>query len=368
MSASPQALQPQSSFDVATTLMTPAQVNQKFEGHDLPTFTEAQKEAGRHEVAMGFDAASLKDMALETFQGGLPIPGGQVAAVTLGVPFMFWARDNLAQRAMQQLAENYREEIAADLRIQPELVTEEVVLRYATQNENLASAVRAIAHERESHIANTSTAVGGMLAGGAAGGAIGGIPGLIAGFGLGMFGYNVGEMIGKRFTDSTDGKSPIKLIEAMQGKLEEKQMISAMDVFTLRVAQSKPLQEAIEARHGDAFHLLDEMTQREVVSKEAGLYQQCIKDAACCNLPDANPQQMLLGQMDAPQLANANYAPAANFNAPPAYANQPTGWVSRVMDERAGQQMQQPREIGFAEAVLRGRDDIAVGPKAEQAL
>ncbi len=348
-------------YPATTSVMTEEMIAAKKAIAGLPTYTQAERDADNQELIEGVvDIGAAKELGASFLDGGVPV--GPISA-PLGIVSSLFTRDYFSKRELASLTDNYRDLLAEKLNMQPDAVTEAHLKAYAEKDPALASALVHIAQKRDAHVAVNATGLGGMTAGAAAGAVVGSIVPVagtfIGGLAGGMLGYMAGEETGKYVLDVTDALNPVEIVNALQAKKEQNQYISIEDVFALKLAQHFELRQNVVARHGVNFSDMDEATRKEVMSGLPALTQQAARDAVLCNFPESDPRQLLFGDMA---------QPAANFNAPPAYASQPTGWVSRVMDERAGQPMQQPREVGFAEAVLRGREDIAVGPKAEQAL
>jgi hypothetical protein len=345
------------SHPAATTVMSPDDIEQKMKISGLPTYTREEKQADQQELIEGVvDMGTVKELGASFLDGGVPV--GSISA-PLGVVSSLFTRNLFSKRELSQLTDKYRGVIAQKMGVAEEAVDESTLKACAERDPELAAALVHVAEKREAHVAVNASGLGGMMAGAAAGATAGSVVpvvgNFIGGMAGGMLGYMAGEDIGKSVLDVTDASDPAAILEAIEEKKNNGQYISAEDVFALKLAQHPQVRKNVVARHGANFGDMDETTRKEVMHGLPALAQQAARDAVLCNFPEAQVDQLIAGDL-APQ--------AANFNAaPPAYANQPTGWVSRVMDEPS-RQMQAPRKIGFAEAVLRGRENIAVGPNA----
>lgn len=288
--------------------------------------TEAEKAEDKKKLVLGIDNRTAGEFAWEAASTGLPIPGAGHVATIAAVPFSWFMADYKARRELGKLTDDYRDAIATHMGVAPEQVTDHMTLSYAQHNDNLRGAIEYIADKRETTPVTNMMGVGGLLAGGAIGTAmmpgLGTIGGAIAGMGFGLLGFEGGKAIGDRMLGIQDGRDPQAIMDAIAEKKEKGEIITAKDVFALRAAQRKEIQETIQHHYDKPFHLLDAADQLDVMQHMVSVSQGALRDAVCCNAPDADLRHLMLGEM------------------PPPPSMQPTQWTSRVTHSRGAMPQQ----------------------------
>ena len=336
--------QVQAAHPAGVAVMSPAEIKAKLDAADLPVYTAEEKAADEQELVLGMKAGDVKEMGATFLDGGVPVP----FAAAAGMVASLFTRDYFSKREMAKLTDTYRDLIAQKLQMNPEAVTEAHLKICAQQDEGLASAILAVANRRETHVVTNASGLGGMAAGAAVGAIAGAaalwfmapVGALIGSLAGGMLGYEGGEQLGKHLLDVTDQSDPHALLEALIAKKEAKEYITTEEVFALKLAQHPKLRERVVERHGANFANLDDAARKEVMHALKPLAQQAARDAIMCNFPEADIRALMFGSL-APQAANLNGG--ANGK-----------WVQRVAP-----QAQKPQQVGFAEAVMRGREAFA---------
>lgn len=342
------------SYPAAISAMPPAEIDAKLIAAGLPTYTAQEKAEDARELALGMNKGDVTELLYNFGEGGISLPGLNVLAAPTGLVTSLFARDYYTKRDLAKMTDEYRDFIAEKMQVPAEQVTEEHLKACAQQQPALASALLAVARKRETHVTTNAMGIGGMTGGTMAGAALGtallpflpGIGTLAGGLVGGMIGYEGGEGMGKYLLDVTEQGDPAALCEALQKKKEDGSYISREDVFALKLAQHPKIREQVVERHGDNFARLDEVTRKEVMAGLPALAQQAARDAVLCNFPQADVRALMFGDL-APQ--------PANFQAAPGQKPLRTQWTAKIAAERGGQ-MNAPREVGFAEAILRGRE------------
>lgn len=326
----------------AAPVMTPDEIAEKI---GITPMSEEEKAADRQELVAGIDKGTARELVLGVAEGGLPI--GPLAYTA---PFFsFIARDEEARQALARLTDTYRNAIAEKMGVEPETVTDRMTLLYAAQNPNLRGAIEYIAHKRDAHVWSNGVGVGTMMGGAALGtallGPLGAIAGMIGGMGAGMLGYELGKDVSDTVLGVSDGRNPQAIMEALEEKRANGLMITAGDVFALRVAQNVALGERIEFQYGAPFHELAEGERTRVMQDMAPMTRQAVMDAFCCNDPNAKLQHLMLGRMPVPmQTITANSEPA------------PESWAGRV----AATRHVAPQHYGYAAQVMQERQAAAL--------
>ena len=241
----------------------------------------------------------VSDLALGVAEYGLPGMGplGYVA----GVPFSWIVADRTAQRKMTELTETFRHEIASQMHVTPDVVTPQLMLMAAEQNEGLGQAVRSVFKEKERHPMINGFGIGGMAAGmGTAAAIASGPPGWIAGGIAALAGSFAGEFVGKKVVGNSEKYDPMTYLKKIHEKRSNRQAITALDVFELRVAQNAKLGEAVEFKYDKPFFDLDNDDKLAVMQSYGGLAACCQQDAAKCARPEANINSLMFGCISEP--------------------------------------------------------------------
>lgn len=305
-------------------------------------------QARGHELAMGFTTEDAIDTTVEFTRMGVPFAGpiGYVAGAPIGVI----AANRNANKQREAITHEHRDMIAKELNIPPEAVHSGLLELAAQNNDALREALESIDEDRSSFFVNNIGGIAGVAGGTAAGLALLTTPpGWIAG-GIGaLAGAFAGEGLMSYFTDKGEKNHPLKMYEKIREKHKNNEPITALDIFTLRVAQNPNMQEYIKHHYDDLFGNLEPEVQQRVMYDMRGFSQACAQDAALCNDPSADLRALMWGlpMQRSPQAANAN--------------NPAPVWAKRVANTN------QPVRGGFVEAEMRRREMAALHPE-QQAL
>lgn len=208
--------------------------------------------------------------AMENAQGGWKVRALQAGALAvsflgglgLGASFFMERHKNkiVADQSKAVLADYYRNQIAAQLGINPNRVSASDLELAAKVNPTLANAISKIDREKNSSNRASTMATGGALALGA-----GMIPGL-SGATLAAAHLATSAVSGvavKVF--EADVLNTQDTMEYLNDKRIKRQPISAADIVMLRISQDEALQAQLKKVNGKAFHKMNEAEQKAVI-------------------------------------------------------------------------------------------------------
>lgn len=285
------------------------------------------------------------DGALKVAETGLPGVGpiGYVA----GIPFSWIVADRDAEKELQKIADDFRPQLAAQFGVPEAAVSSQMVLMAANQNEAIARAVQSVEWKKDAHAWVNGAGIGGMAAGvGAAAMIAGGPPTWLALGAATIAGSFLGEGVGRSLFGPDENLNPLTHLNTMKekvGKVPYQEI--AADVFRMRVAQSKGLQEHIAQVQGKEFFALDAEDQLRVMNEMRPLLDSCVVDAQAATQPGANLNMLMFGGLaDSPVLEFAQ-AGVKEFQEQPPLGQVtqseiavPASWAQRVGGSRQGRQ------------------------------
>ena len=207
--------------------------------------------------------------SMQKAQGGWGITALQVAAIAasflwalgVGASFMLERQKNaaIAQKSKEVLTDYYRNQVAAQLGIDPKKVRTGDLEMAAKVNPTIANAIAKVDRERnDNNRANTfasgaSIALGGMVPG------LSGISHLAAHTAVTFAGGAAAGIFNKDVLHTQD------MMEHLNQKRVEGKAITAADIVMLRISQDEALQEALKKQNGKPFHKMNEAEQQAVI-------------------------------------------------------------------------------------------------------
>jgi hypothetical protein len=196
------------------------------------------------------------------------------------------------------LVNHFREQIAAQLGMDPSKVTVRDLDKAAEVNPAFRQLVGKVNREKDRADRTSIMAAGAV---GAAGVATGGgllLPGAAEitrhAATLGLHGA---AAVGGGLASNLFNKDVLEVEDVMthiNGKVSQGQAVSSFDVMLLRIAQDEMLQKDIKQRGGKAFHQMNESEQRAVTAALPDLYAAAETDAQALNAGRISDKDLLV--------------------------------------------------------------------------
>lgn len=250
------------------------------------------------------------------------------SAVSLGLDRI--RNNRIATRQKQVLAEEFRVPVASILGIDPDSVTVNDLQLAAQVNPQVAGAISKVEHERSSNNRASMIAAG-------AGAAVGFIPGAAmiaqAGGQLAQGAMHVGATIaadvGARTVFDKDVLEVLDVMEIIDAKMKQGQLVTWNDMMMLRIAQDETLQKQIKKHTGgEAFHKMNPAQQQVVMQALPEMHEAAAYDANLLNGRRVELSSLVL-------------------SSPGAQHQRGGGWAARVGGPRVAQDsFSQPRRSG----------------------
>lgn len=187
------------------------------------------------------------------------------------------------------LADWYRNQVAAQLGMNPKSVTMQDFELAARHNPMLASAIEKVEAQRKSDnrasmlAAGAGTAASVMLPG-----VGGGVTKIAAEMSASAAGYGVAKLMDK---DKLFAQDAVDMINEKRASGQE---ILAEDVFLLRIAQHEGMQEELAKANGKAFHKLTEAQQAAVMKSMPDFYATAQREAYALNQGMISEQDLMV--------------------------------------------------------------------------
>ncbi len=241
-----------------------------------------------------------KTMALTVAAFSVPFLGIFGIGVGVGALATSWAIDRyknsiVTQNKKKVLVDYYREQIAAQLGIDPSQVNVNALEMAARVNPMFANMLNKVKAEHTKE--NFALGFGSI-----AGGTVGLIPGVGALSGLVkegtaetvkmITGSVVGGMAASFF--NKDVLFTQDVAEHIDAKVKQGEAITSFDVMLLRIAQDEKFQAAIKKQSNKPFHKMSEAEQRAVLATMPGFYDAAERDAEAVNQGRITQQDLLV--------------------------------------------------------------------------
>lgn len=254
------------------------------------------------------------------------------AATFIGAPGLFASmaiekhkNSEVAKDQRTELAKHFREQVAAQLKMDnPAAVTERDLRKAAEINPQFAQLTRKIQLEedRANRAAIAATGVG-LAAGGWAPGvsAVSNVVGQVAAPMI----MHVGGAITGGLASGLLNKDQLytqDIVEHINAKTTQRAAVDPYDIMLLRISQDTALQDQIRKQGGKPFHQMNEAEQRMVTAALPELYQTAEADAEAFNAGRIKEQDLLVS------------SPGMNQIAVPQQQQQPA-WTQRVGQRQA---------------------------------
>lgn len=257
--------------------------------------------------------------------------GGPVLGMTTGFTFSHLAAEETQRREMKELIDQYRDEISQMFNIPPDQVNQEALFLAADGNKGLSRALEKIYQEKDAHPKSNMVAVVGSFVGMGLGTFLLPIPilGTLAG---GFAGWLAGDAVGKNMFAPDKESDPRLHMRRMYAKHQKGKMVSARDVFALRVAQSRRLSADIKEQYGCSFSRLSDRELDNVTKQYNMLARSAARDAQLVNY-GANIDDLMFGEINelpSPVQEMNDLEAAANFHMSQPDMVQEEGWAQRV--------------------------------------
>ncbi|GEM_PF-7068049 len=280
----------------------------------------SKKEAKKGLFGMNKETEEMaSDFAVDCAMTGVPIPGVQAVTAVAAAPFGFMVADYRARRELTKLAEKTQDRLAEYFNITPEQVTPEHFVmaaetRKAQGDTTLSSMLDTIEMDKKVFPFANFAGVGGLAAGAWAAPALAAATIGLGPIGLGLAGL-VGGAAGFEMARSgvagfmgaaNSNRDARRIIEDMAEAHEAGEPIPVLEVFKLRMAQNDVASAVVKQMTDRDFYQLNENEQQALMNhpRFAIVAQQCAKDCALVNQPDANVNDLLYGAMPEKKFQN----------------------------------------------------------------
>lgn len=277
----------------------------------------------------------------------LTVAGFAVAIISGGL-IGSWAIDlyrnaEVAKDQKNVLAKYYRNQIAAQLGIDPKRVGYQELELAAKSNPAFAKLVKKIEVEKEradraTHMSNgaaKAASLGGIIPG----------TGLIAKLGTETVGSVVGGFASMLFNKDTLTVQDV--VSVIDEKAAQGASVEAMDVMLLRIAQNEGLQEDIKTQFKKPLHKMNEVEQRSVLAAMPDLYELAARDAQAVNSGRIKHQDLIMTSPGQQQQAFGAHTARALASQPQRAAGggRQGSWTQQVNMQRAAAPQPQGRNV-----------------------
>jgi len=221
-------------------------------------------------------------------------------AIGVGAAYFIQRQKNAVDANNQKavLKDYFRNQVAAQLDIDPKNVTESDFRFAARVNPMIGQAVAKVDAERKNENRNATLAAGGAVALGGAVAGLGWLPGgsgiahMAAKAGVDLVGSTAGGVIGSML--SKDVLHTLDVVGYIDEKLVAGETVTAHDIVLLRISQDEVWQKEFAKKNGKAFHKLGEADQQDVIAGMPDMLLGAEKQAEALNKRLISPQNLVM--------------------------------------------------------------------------